>query len=87
LWKNPAAAFPVHCDIARVITIIDPQEDGSFAATPATVSTGGLFGLPLYWPGPEPPFPGADPAFGKSRGSSGRFAATCLTAQFVIVES
>jgi len=56
LWKHPAATFPVHCDAGGVLTIIDPQDDGSFVTTPATVSTGELFGLPLDWPGPEPPF-------------------------------
>ena len=56
LWQSPSATLPLRCDGGGVISIIDPQEDGSLATAPAIVSTGQLFGLALDWPGPEPPF-------------------------------
>jgi hypothetical protein len=57
LWKNPWATFPLDCGAGGVATIIEPKDDGSLAATVATMSTGELLGLPPEWPGPEPAFP------------------------------
>lgn len=56
LWRNPWATHPINCSPAGVLTIIDPQSDGSLATTPATLCTGELLGLPPEWPGPEPAF-------------------------------
>jgi hypothetical protein len=56
LWKNPWATHPIRCDAGGVLTMVEPQNDGSLATTPAAVRVGDLIGLPPDWPGPEPAF-------------------------------
>jgi hypothetical protein len=58
-WKSPRARFPLDCDGGGVVSMVDPQGDGSLAVTPATSTVGDLLGLPADWPGPEEPFPRA----------------------------
>jgi hypothetical protein len=56
LWKNPWADHPLDCSGDGVIRVIDPSDDGSLHATPASVPPYELLGLPEDWPGPEPAF-------------------------------
>ena len=57
LWKNPWATHPLNCDVGGVATTIERNDSGALIATPATVRTGELLGLPPDWPGPAPAFP------------------------------